>query len=335
MKPIYIIYGDDDFKIKEYETELINKIVSPEWREFNLKYFDGNNVPTKDILESYTVIPFGGGNRLIVVEFLISSKSDTGNLENLIDGLFLLLKDDINQQNNNYIIITTFKLDRNIKSLKKLGNLVEIQEFSIPKFKDDKIISKKLYPWVEEKIRQKGKLIEKEALVNLVRATGFDRYRLNSEIEKLITYIDENKTIKYEDVKELVTDTDSDIFILLKHIAFFQKEEAIIQLRQVLLKDNPLKIIATLTTMLQKIYYIKLLLDEGKTNKEISEELKIHPFKLTNDTKLWRNFSSKHIFNALQGLLKIETNFKSTTRSITLMLETWIINFGQTLQKLS
>lgn len=185
---------------------------------------------------------------------------------------------------------------------------------------------KKLYPWVEDYLRRFGKRIDQEGLQELVDATGGNKHRLEREIEKLILYVNTANVIRYDDVRKLVTNDQSDVFEFFAYIARKEVDNALLQLNKLLLKENAIKIIAVFSSTFRSLYNQKILAEDHMNNNEIAKKLGQNPYIVDKNLKLWRSYNSEKIRMVLKNLMAMELSFKSTSVNHKLELEKFVIH---------
>ncbi|MFN8673820.1 MAG: DNA polymerase III subunit delta [Candidatus Sericytochromatia bacterium] len=321
-KRIYILYGEDLFALEEFEKKLIEENVDPSWEAFNLDILDGNDIGLDKVIESADSPPLGFGNKVTIVkkaEIVLSKDSD--NLE-LLESLLVR-----NLMETNILVFSFQSLDKRKSIIKNLISQAEVKEFNLPKPWE---IEKKISPWIEDYLRKFGKRIEKDAIHEIVESTNGNKHRIERELEKLLLYINERNIIKYEDVRALVVNDQSDIFEFLEFLARREIDNALVQLNKIILKDNPIKIVATISSSVKNLYNQKLLNEEGLSNNDVAKKLGQSPFMVEKNIKLWRNFNSGKFREILRNILDLELKFKSVSVNNKIELEKFFIkNFSK------
>ena len=67
--PIHIIWGDDTGARNRSIENIIDKIIDPNWRSFNLSRIDGSDISqANQALEEVRTPPMGNGGRVILVQ---------------------------------------------------------------------------------------------------------------------------------------------------------------------------------------------------------------------------------------------------------------------------
>ncbi len=73
--PVYLLCGKETFLIEGTLKQMLDKLLTPDTRDFNLTYFDGNTASVRDILSSVEVYPMMSKWRVTVVDDFPAFKS--------------------------------------------------------------------------------------------------------------------------------------------------------------------------------------------------------------------------------------------------------------------
>lgn len=73
--PVYLLCGKETFLIEGTLKQMLDKLLSPDTRDFNLTILDGNTVPVRDILSNVELYPTMSDWRVVVVENFSAFKS--------------------------------------------------------------------------------------------------------------------------------------------------------------------------------------------------------------------------------------------------------------------
>lgn len=185
---IYLFFGDEDFIIDQKIKEIKKRITNP---SMNVEQLDGDEDNYAKIVSALATQPFFGGEKLIVIENIdLKLKVWAG----LIDSLKVVSPETI----------VVFKADSVSKATKiykyidEVGDVYEVRAFA--DWEQDQVIS-----WITREVKDQGKSIGHQAAVDLQETCGNSLRKLNSEIEKLITYIGDRNNITSEDVFALAS----------------------------------------------------------------------------------------------------------------------------------
>ena len=66
FKPVYLIYGTEDYLRKQYRDKMRQAIVGDD--TMNYSYFEGKGISVKELIDLGETLPFFSERRLIVVE---------------------------------------------------------------------------------------------------------------------------------------------------------------------------------------------------------------------------------------------------------------------------
>lgn len=75
ISPVYLLCGKETFLIEGTVKQMLDKLLSPDTRDFNLTHFDGNTASIRDILSSVEVYPVMSEWRVTVVDDFPAFKS--------------------------------------------------------------------------------------------------------------------------------------------------------------------------------------------------------------------------------------------------------------------
>jgi DNA polymerase III delta subunit len=197
-KPVYLLYADDQFFLKEASLIAAGTIDESE-RDFCFSRSDLSGVDGSPsfahILDMVNTIPFTANRSLAVIENIQEiSKRDMALLEGYVA--------------NPSPFATLILLHRG--GLKERFKPFAAKVRSIPL----DIRQKDLPPWLKEKARQKGIELTERAVDYLLGTIGPDAGSLSSEIEKFLLLGKER--IDLDDIHDLVRGTaDYDVFSLI------------------------------------------------------------------------------------------------------------------------
>ncbi|MFA6988654.1 MAG: DNA polymerase III subunit delta, partial [Candidatus Gastranaerophilaceae bacterium] len=197
------------------------------------------------------------------------------------------------------------KIDSAKKLVKIISKAGEIKEFPVFKSWEEN----KLKDWANNRLKSKKISITNEASSLLIFQTGTNLRKIDTELEKLITYIYPKKEISKEDVGFLCSNTEN-IFRMTDLWLQNEKNKAIFELKKLFEKNPPVKIAATMQSVLKKCIKIKV---ESKNNspQEIAKMLGLHPFVVEQEMKKLKNISIEQLINQRQKLNNFEYKLKT------------------------
>jgi DNA polymerase III subunit delta len=306
--PIYLFWGEEDFNIDSAVKELKNKLLDSSWGAINHKLLEEPDLKT--LLEAIETTPMMFGNLVIEVN---STKLFTRGKAQTDEKLTERLIENINSLNPGISIIFVCKIERGsgkkVDSAKKLVKAIskagEIKEFPVFKSWEEN----KVKDWIKNRLKAKNLSITNDASSLLVFQTGTDLRKIDTELEKIITYIFPKKEISKEDVSVLCSNTEN-IFRMTDLWLQNEKNKAVFELKKLFEKNPPVKIAATMQSVLKKWIKIKI---ESKNNSpaDIAKMLGLHPFVVEQEMKKLKNIPIEQLINQRQKLNNFEYKLKT------------------------
>ena len=153
--------------------------------------------------------------------------------------------------------------------------------------------------------------IDNDALNLFINKLNDDLYVITSELDKMILYKDNKKTINLDDVR-LVTSKiiNSDIFDLIDAITKKNINEALALYDDlVLMQEEEIKLIVILANQFRLIYQVKEMYKMGYSELDIANSLDVHPYRV----KLAKNIdiSSNDAIKYLRKLANLDELIKT------------------------
>ena len=188
---IYLLYGEDDFSLREFLVELRSQIGPAEVVDANSTTLDASEISPRQLLETCSGVPFLAERRLIVVEGLFQRFEEQGNRPrrsrsaraggqagdewaNLADILTQIPQTTI-------LAFVDGPLRRDNPMLRRVASLLAIREFPRPS-------GPALNRWIRQRVVATGSAISERAVRLLMDYVGGDLWVLSGEIEKLTLY---------------------------------------------------------------------------------------------------------------------------------------------------
>ena len=267
MNNFYLIYGTDYSLLKREIDKILINIE-------DVSSYDLSVSPIDVLLDDACLISMFGDKKVLIGEnalFLTGAKS---SIEHNLDYLTKYINDD---NNENIVILAV--LESKLDERKKIVNLMNETCKVICK---PAIDDKNLGSFVTEEFKGTGYKIDYKTANFFVDYVGKNVDILLSEINKMILYKENDKTITKEDVLDISSKGFKDnIFDLTDGIMkkdFKKVYECYKDL--IIVGEDEIKIIALLGTQFNLIYQSKLLEQKGKMYKDIASVLDVHPYRV-------------------------------------------------------
>lgn len=194
VKAGYLFHGEEMFPAREFIDRLRAALVTPEGEAAAEDHYDLQDAEWRDIVDAARHVPFFFSPwRLIIVEASKAGQADLDkDEESVLRGFFA----DPTPKTV-LLVLYAGKLGKT-KPLYKLFDGLPESVAEIEELKPLKDI--RLTTWADRKTASLGKRISSDALERLFETAGNDLRVLDSELEKLATYIGDKKLIEISDV---------------------------------------------------------------------------------------------------------------------------------------
>jgi len=195
---LYLFYGDESLTI----NERIKALKQP---GRGLENIDGSKVDLELVLNALQTHSLFAEQKLVLIKGL-NLKDPLWDevalaLVNIAQGIVVVFwPEAMNKRSKLY------------KAVDKLGQIYECKGFAA--WEQDKVVA-----WIIKRVKAEGKAIEGEAALTLQEVCGSSLQNLSSEIEKLVTYIGQQATIKVADIELLASPGQINVFALAEAVA--------------------------------------------------------------------------------------------------------------------
>lgn len=319
--PAYLYWGEDDFAIAKAVQKLYDKVLDPNWLQFNFHKLPGDRSET--VIEGLNQVMtpvFGLGERLIwlVDTDLCNQKPDAVILDELERTLKAI------PETSHFLLTTTKKLDARLASTKLLRKHAVVKDFSlIPPWKTDLITAQ-----VKQTAQTLGLKLTRGAVELLTESVGNNTRQLWNELEKLQIYWgNRSQPLDETAVAQLVLCNTQNSLQLAAAIRDSQVEKALGLVTDLLDRNEPaLKIVATLVGQFRTWSIVKLMQQQGsRDNKAIAAAAGINnPNRLYFINQEIQRTTAQRLLATLPLLLELEYSLKSGGAPLT-NLQTKII----------
>lgn len=204
VKPIYLLMGEESYYIDHIADFIVNTVLKPEEKDFNLITFFGSDVDVETIISAARAYPMGAQRLVVQVK-------EAQNLKH-IDRLEFYMR----QMQLSTVLILCYKNGTVDKRLKVVSL---IQKEGIL-FESKKLYDSQLPPFVRNYLARKKINIVPEAAEMIAEFIGSDLNRIASELDKLLLALPHGENLITKDlVKQQIG--------MSKNFNIFELQEAI------------------------------------------------------------------------------------------------------------
>lgn len=305
--PLYYVYGDEPYLVERGVKRLLERAVSPDFREFNLTVFYGGEAKGEAIVEAAQTLPMFAERRVVLV------KKSGALSAAALDVLVGYVQDPAP---STCLIFQGEKIDQRKKfflDLKKNGRLVEYK----------RPYENQLGPFIRDEAASHGKRMEPAAAEMLAYFVGSNLHELASQVEKAATYVGERQIIKLDDVKAIASDTKVDsVFDLANALGERNLGRALRSL-QTILRDGeaPLMVLAMVTRHFRQLWRVRELLARKMPSQEIGKAAGIHPYFVRGIMEQAAGFSRAEFMAIFERFYATDMALKTSGGKATDLLE--------------
>ncbi|MDP2625124.1 MAG: DNA polymerase III subunit delta [Candidatus Peregrinibacteria bacterium] len=297
MKHIVLLYGEDQFGIRE-KLNL--------WKQaFTEKYGGDNNIdeldgktPPNQIIEDAQALPFLAEKRLIIIKNFLSEQ-DKDNLKKLAD-----LLEEI-PETSALIFHENTAPDKRTSLFKKMQKSCRLEECK-------PMMGSLLVEWIQQKVKESGSEIDKPNATYLASLVGTDTWKLQNEIQKLSLYA-APAPITCEYIDELVRGKlDTSIFKLTDAIGQKKADEAIKIFHELVERGEAIPMIFS---MLARQFRLLIQILDTKavvsSASQIASKIKQHPYAVSSMLAQTKNFKLEELQDIYTKLIAIDRGLKT------------------------
>lgn len=287
---LYLIYSSEEYLLDKFEKRFKDKFIDEGIRDFNLSYIKEEEEIYNKIVNQGSTLPMMSDKRFIVVKAGNILKQNVGNFE-----VFEKFIKDIPK--STILLIFINKDITNNKRKKIIEKNGEIINLSPPRFQ-------KLNKWIKDQIEMRGKTIGYRGVKLLEKMFSNNLQQLDSEIEKICTYIEDKERIEVSDIKRVITRDrrlmENEIFEFLDALSNRKKAKSVYFFQHMIENGEvPQIIFSMLSNRIRLMIQIKELKERGLNPEKIAVKIDKHPYPV----KRIYNFVDKYTFSDLERLV--------------------------------
>jgi len=291
----YHFSGEEDFLKREATEKLIQLLIEPSLKSFNLDFLQARGVKAEEIINLCATFPFGSKKRMVVV--YESQKLHPAQKDELLKYLPRIPQ-------TTCLVLFSNTVDHRLKfyqSLKKLAAEVEFSALGPEEISD----------WIKERVKTYDKKITSDGINFLQEAVGNTLYELSNELEKLSLYVKERELINLKDTEAVVGYTKAEnISQLAQAIVEKNLSQALKILKDLSLsKERETSINYKLGDHFLKLYQVKASKDQNIYN--LAHALRTRSNFIIEYQDQAKNFSLEQLEKGLALLYQADSDLKS------------------------
>ncbi len=312
--PVYFLYGEEDFFQRELTAALMRRWITPDNRDFNLETFDAKTSTVHEWIGAVKTLSFFGGEKLVIVRGLDEAEWDDSNVPPLLDYVSAPAPESC-------LVLTARKADRKRKVYKALTKLKGAGECTAPR-------EAALIPWLRNRAKESGRALSPGAARLMVERVGLKPGLLAGELEKVITFAGEAKSIDEKAVMEVVGEMRLEkIFDLTDALKAKNPAKALRILRNHLEHgEQPLQLLGMIAWQFRLIWEVKHHQTTGTPPSHIAKKMGIQPFQAEQALRYTGKFSEGQLREGFRSLFRADRELKGSGKAPEGILETLVLS---------
>lgn len=310
----YLLHGKDEYRRSVELHRMKAKLGDPTTVDLNTTVLDGRKVTIDELAFACDAIPFLSDRRLVIVYDLAARFERTPGDEPdgaQQDSEFLeRLEEYLGQLPESARLV--FLEDRKIKKGNPIHRLVSASDRGYEK-EFAPLRPGDLNRWITDRVEEKGGRMDTAAIRVLATYVGNDLRLLGHEIDKLLTYAGDERSVTEGDAKLLVGYAhEADIFQMVDALGTRDTSQAMELLEKLLAEgQHPLYLLRMITRQFRILLQTKELQSRGTPAGDVKTLLRLHPYVAKKTMAQARNFSIRQLEGIYHRLLEIDAAVKT------------------------
>lgn len=307
LKPIYLIYSEQSFLIREAIKRLKKKITDQSLGQLNIIEF---SVPINfEVVEQalYTA-GFFEQKKVVIIH----------QADKLLASQAKKVDTYLNSPNPEVtLVLACLKENRHLFSKARENDY--FFEYKTPK-------KGQLVQWVIDVFSKQGKEVNFETAKYLISLLGDDLELLSSEIQKICLYNDSKNKLQIKDIAAVSSSVAHEtIFDLVDALGQANLSLALSQLNHLFQTETEGKIFHMIIRQFRLLLKTKGLLSDGSGSAQIARVLKLPSFIASKYMKQALHFDTSKLVTAHTILLETEISYKTSSTPLSKALELALI----------
>ncbi len=189
-KPIYVIYGGDEFLRDQYRAQITDEVLGEADRQLCVSRYEAG-AELADVLDDLRTLPFLAERRLVIVDDADDFvKSHRHSLEDYLE----------HPSSTGAMLLCVKSFPANTRLAKRVAKIGVKADCNPPAAKD-------VAGFIRSRATERGRTIDGRAVELMAQWLGADLARIDSELNKLALYTEGRDTITIQDVSAIVVAT--------------------------------------------------------------------------------------------------------------------------------
>ena len=307
---VYVLHGEDEFAIAQFVAGLKAKLGDPALAEMNTSSLDGRSLNIEEMTSTTNAMPFLAPRRLVILKNPLAQLNSESLRQKFKDFLervpvstaLVLILDGA---------LTTEQMRKKgeihwlEKWVRERGERVYLKEFRVP-------YGPEMVKWIKLWMKEAGGEVTSQAAALLTSIVGDDVRLADQEIQKLLLYVNFQRPIEADDVRNLTTFFgEGNIFELVDALGNRNGRQASESLHNLLRHQEAGSIFGMIVRQFRLLLLAKEILDNRGNEGDIARLIKIPLFVAQKISPQARRFSKESLELIYHRLLIVDEAVKS------------------------
>ncbi len=311
LKPLYYIFGDEDFLVEEHVRSIKSSALTSGSESMNLHIAESKSVDANHMVAEAQTMPAFSPYRVVIIK-------DSDKLNKESEKIFAEYAKNPSPSTVLIFTASTWKVGKTgalYKAIDKNGQILNCYPLR----------DRELAQWISKVAAKDGKKISPDASSKLAYITDGRLREVKKELEKIICFVGDKETIETSDVEAAGMDVKEDnIFDLSDALGRKDLTEATRVLEK-LSGEQPVMVLGAITRQFRMLLQIKSLLNKGVNPQSIAGTLRVSPKFINSYIARSKMFSLNELKNVFKKLLDTDKSIKSSTLPRGLILSELVI----------
>lgn len=321
IAPVYLVVGTEQYLGDLFLETIKNQILEQEDDAMNFIKYDMEQTYLSVALEEANSMPFFGDRRVVQINhpYFLTGERSKSNLEHNVEELMTYINEPLE---STVLVIFAFyeKLDSRkkvVKVLKKQAKVITIEPLKEHEIKE----------YVKNTIQESGYEITPEALESLLHLSQMNLSKIMGELDKLFLYTLSEKKITKPIVETLVPKSlEQNIFEMVEYVMKKNPAKALKLYQELILQgEETIKINAILLGHFRLMIQVKVMMNMGYQQNNMTDVLKIHPYRIKLAMQQVRNYDLKDLGLIYDELAENDLKIKTGKMEKDLLFELFIL----------
>jgi len=286
--PLYLLCGEEVFLIQEALDLIIQAVIEPTAKDFNLSIVYCRETSGAEVVNLAQTLPFMSQKRLVIAKDIDALKA--ADIEELVSYL-----KDPSPSTCLVMVSTLVKFEKKpvISAVEAHGAVVRYYP----------MLDREITSWIENWVRTRGLSIQHYATQYLWQITGNDLQKIANELDKVLIFVKEKKTITFNDVKTVVGDfREFSPFDLAAALGQKDREKALMILTRLLQEgEAPVGLLGSIAWNFRRLLQAKAMEADGLELNEIMKKLRV----IFHQTKLFKEEMERYTLDELREVFVV------------------------------